>query len=120
MANSIGLFGTVTGLQAEVSLFRNLGSASNETKFLNIVNSKSSDILEHISDEQKIIEDIYLPSSLGEDTNQAVLKMFTDSLVPFGLDETLLQGIQGIGEGAKVGRDAGNIFANAICNFLGL
>lgn len=120
VANSIGLFGTVTGLQAEVSLFRNLGSFPNETKFLNIVNSKSSDILEHVSDEQKIIEDIYLPSSYGEDTNQAVLKMFSDSLVPFGLDETLIQGVQGIAEGAKAGGETGNIFANVICNFLGL
>lgn len=49
-----------------------------------------------------------------------VVGLVTDAATPFGLDQTILQGVQGAVSGAKDGAEAGYDIANVLCSLLGL
>ena len=127
VVNSVGLLGTVTGLQGEVEFFKDIGSLSNisnKDKLLKIVTSKQEELTdkftEIVTDDNTAAEEVYIPAGEGTEADELLLKMVTETVVPFGLDETLIQGVQGIGEGVKTGGEFGNNFGDVICNFLGL
>ena len=57
----------------------------------------------------------------GFETNlNDVAGLVTDVAAPFGLDQTILQGVKGAFDGAKDGATVGNNIATMLCNFLGL
>ena len=127
VVNAVGLLGTVTGLQGEVEVFKDLGSlsnVSNKDKLLKLVTSKQEELSgkfsEILTDSDAAEEEIYFSASEGEGADEVLTKLITETVVPFGLDETLIQGVQGIGEGAKTGGEVGNTLGDMICNFLGL
>ena len=49
-----------------------------------------------------------------------VVGLVTDAAAPFGLDQTILQGVQGAVSGAKDGAEAGYNIANVLCSLLRL
>ena len=72
------------------------------------------------SDPNEQMINIEIPLSDGTNPDTVFSKMITDSLVPFGLDETLMQGVKGALGGAKDGATVGYNLATMLCNFLGL
>lgn len=55
-----------------------------------------------------------------EENLNDVVGLVTDVATPFGLDQTILQGVKGAFDGAKDGATVGNNIATMLCNFLGL
>lgn len=122
--NSLGLIATVGGFGQDFQALKNIKNLPQGARLLSFTTGRATKVTEHIlevaSDSDAQINELYYPSSSGEDADKLLLKMVTDTLVPFGLDETLIQGVKGVGEGAKTGGDTGYSIASGICDFLGL
>ena len=113
--NSVSLIGTVLGIGGE----------------------KALEGVSKITDGEKILGNVFGKASIGWDVGTAtgtVIKdpeqleaqlkeisgIITETITPFGLDQTILQGVDGLKNGAAKGGDVGYNIANAITNFLGL
>lgn len=109
--NAISLIATVKGLGDEAELLKNVSSLSDNTQFLTVLQDKVINFANDVMDNNKMIEAEYN----GDD----LVKILGEAFVPFGLDETLKQGLGGIAGGASEGAKAGYDLADNIFNFLG-
>ena len=122
--NSVGLIASVAGLGSDFNAVKNLDNLPQGAKLLNYANGRAYDFTKNLADTNldpdEQMKNIEIPLSEGTNPDAVFSKMITDSLVPFGLDETLIQGVEGAFGGAKDGAKVGYNLATMLCNFLGL
>lgn len=129
-ASSASLIATAAGLDG---VMKSANTATNAAINLDKAAVSKAGKLEKVGD----IADVYDTSntvfdigySAGEtiknpanmnDTLKEYHKILTDAAVPFGLDQTLIQGVKGVLEGQQTGAEIGKQIANDLCNKLGL
>ncbi|MBR1485671.1 MAG: hypothetical protein IJ597_00255 [Synergistaceae bacterium] len=118
--NSVKLIGSTLGLGGDLAekgiKLGKLNNFSETTELIGTVYGEGGNAFDAGNAIGEVIKD---PGKTNEAQNQ-FMGMITDYLVPFGLDQTLIQGVKGVAEGAKDGATVGYNLANMLCNFLGL
>ena len=118
--NSIKLIGLTVGVGGDLAekglILGNLNKFDDMTKFIGKIYGEGGNAF----DAGALIGEVIKDPGQSEEAMNQFIGMIGDSLIPFGLDQTVIQGLNGITSGAQAGADFGSKISNVICSLIGL